>query len=196
MILRPNEENGRQENTVLSTWRWCKQGWPRLSQTTGRWPRPRSLLTVLKKFYLTSLKTLPSTVPLVFISSATSSLSVLPSSMFFANQRPHENLPRNTMHTVTSYRDADNNRLSRNVRLQFAHARPRISFLKRKTVWLSVLLVWKPSGLRVKLRAKRTQQLPTLLAQQCWELIRPFARGYTFERFQQHATGCANGRNM
>ena len=108
-IQRPNEENGRQENTVLRTWRWCEQGWPRLSQTTYRWPRPRSLLlTVLKRFYLTSLKTLPSTVPLVFISSATSSLSVLPSSMFFASQRPHENLPRNTMHTVTSYRDADN----------------------------------------------------------------------------------------
>ena len=154
------------------------------------------VVNCVKKFYLTSLKTLPSTVPLVFISSATSSLSVLPSSMFFASQRPHENLPRNTMYTVTSYRAADNNRLSGNVRLQFAHARPRISFLKRKTVWLSVLLVWTPSGLRVKLRAKRTQQLPTLLAQQCWELIRPFARGYTFEWFQQHATGCANGRNM
>ena len=24
---------------------------------------------------------------------------------------------------------------------------------------------------------KRTQQLPTLLGQQCWELLRPFARG-------------------
>ena len=163
MIQRLNEENGRHENTVLSTWRWCKQGWPRLSQTTDRWPRPRSLLTVLKIIYLTSLKTLPSTVPLVFISSATSSLSVLPSSMFFASQRPHENLPRNTMHTVTSYRDADNNRLSRNVRLQFAHARPRISFLKRKTVWLSVLLVWTPSGLRVKLRANERNN-----SQHCW----------------------------
>ena len=48
MIPRLNEENGRQENTVPSTWKWCKQGWPRLSQTTDRWPRPRSLLlTVL-----------------------------------------------------------------------------------------------------------------------------------------------------
>ena len=48
MIPRLNEENGRQENTVLSTWKWCKQGWPCLSQTTDRWPRPRSLLlTVL-----------------------------------------------------------------------------------------------------------------------------------------------------
>lgn len=35
---------------------------------------------------------LPSIVPLVFISSATRSLSVLPSSMFLASQRPHENL--------------------------------------------------------------------------------------------------------
>ena len=26
----------------------------------------------------------------------------------------------------------------------------------------------------------RTQQLPTLLAQQCWELLRPFARSLTF----------------
>ena len=163
MIQRPNEENDRQESVVLSAWRWFKQGWPRLSQTTDRWPRPRSLLTVLKIIYLTSLKTLPSTVPLVFISSATSSRSVLPSSMFFANQRPHENLPRNTVHTVTSYRDADNNRLSRNVRLQFAHARPRISFLKRKTVWLSVLLVWTPSGLRVKLRANERNN-----SQHCW----------------------------
>ena len=25
---------------------------------------------------------------------------------------------------------------------------------------------------------KRTQQLPTLLAQQCWELLRPFARRF------------------
>ena len=167
MIQRLNEESGRQENAVLRTWRWCKKGWLRLSQTTDRWPRPRSLLTVLKIIYLTSLKTLPSTVPLVFISSATSSRSVLPSSMFFANQRPHENLPRNTMHTVTSYRDADNNRLSRNVRLQFAHARPRISFLERilsrKTVWLSVLLVWTPSGLRVKLRTNERNN-----SQHCW----------------------------
>ena len=204
-IQRPNEENGRQENTVLSTWRWCEQGWPRLSQTTYRWPRPRSLLlTVLKKFYLTSLKTLPSTVPLVFISSATSSRSVLPSSMFFANQRPHENLPRNTMHTVTSYRDADNNRLSGNVRLQFAHARPCISFLKRKTVWLSVLLVWTPSGLRVKLRANGCNK--TLLAQQCWNWcvhLHDAKRLNGFElcettpnNTQQHATGCANGRNI
>ena len=44
MIQRLNEEKGRYGNTVLSTWRWCKQGWPRLSQTTDRWPRSRSLL--------------------------------------------------------------------------------------------------------------------------------------------------------
>ena len=51
MIQRLNEESGRQENVVLSTWRWCKQGWLRLSQTTDRWLRPRSsLLTVLDKF--------------------------------------------------------------------------------------------------------------------------------------------------
>ena len=51
MIQRLNEENGRHENTVLSTWRWCKQGWPRLSETTDRWPRPRYLLlTVLSKY--------------------------------------------------------------------------------------------------------------------------------------------------
>ena len=47
MIQRLNEENGRQENTVLSTWRRCKQGWPRLSQTTDRSPRLRSLLLTL-----------------------------------------------------------------------------------------------------------------------------------------------------
>ena len=51
MIQRLNEENGRQENTVPSTWRWCKQGSPCLSQTTDCWPRPRSLLlTVLNKY--------------------------------------------------------------------------------------------------------------------------------------------------
>ena len=47
----------------------------------------------------------------------------------------------------------------------------------------------------------RTQQLPTLLAQQCWELFRPFARclklcATTPNNTQQHATGCANGRGM
>ena len=57
MIQRLNEENGRQENTVLSTWSWCEQGWPQLSQTTDRWPRPCSLLlTVLNKYLLTSFK--------------------------------------------------------------------------------------------------------------------------------------------
>ena len=51
MIQRLNEESGRQENTVLSTWRWCKQALLLLSQTADRWPRPRSsLLTVLNKF--------------------------------------------------------------------------------------------------------------------------------------------------
>ena len=39
---------------------------------------------------------------------------------------------------------------------------------------------------------KRTQQLPTLLGQQCWELLRPFARAWKFVRFQtqQHAITC------
>ena len=55
MIQRLNEENGRHENTVLSTWRWCKQGWPRLSQTTDRWPRSRSLLLTLLNKYLFNL---------------------------------------------------------------------------------------------------------------------------------------------
>ena len=51
MIQRLNEESGRQENVVLSIWRWCKQGWLCLSQTTDPWPLPRySLLTVLNKF--------------------------------------------------------------------------------------------------------------------------------------------------
>ena len=55
MIQRLNEENGRHENTVLSTWRWCKQGWLRLSQTTDRWPRSRSLLLTLLNKYLFNL---------------------------------------------------------------------------------------------------------------------------------------------
>ena len=51
MIQRLNEESGHQESVVLSTWRWCKKGWLRLSQTTYRWPRSRSLLlTVLNEF--------------------------------------------------------------------------------------------------------------------------------------------------
>ena len=57
MIQRLNEENGRQENTVLSTWSWCKQGWPRLSQMTDHWPRPSSLLlTVLNKYLFNFIK--------------------------------------------------------------------------------------------------------------------------------------------
>ena len=55
MIQRLNEENGRHENTVLSTWRWCKQGWLRLSQATDRWPRLRSLLLTLLNKYLFNL---------------------------------------------------------------------------------------------------------------------------------------------
>ena len=52
MIQRLNEESGRQENAVLSTGRWCKQGRPLLSQTTDRWSRPPSLLlTVLNKYF-------------------------------------------------------------------------------------------------------------------------------------------------
>ena len=36
----------------------------------------------------------------------------------------------------------------------------------------------------------RTQQLPTLLAQQCWELLRPFARSLTISStLQSHASG-------
>ena len=62
MIHRLNEETGRHENTVLSTWRWYKQGWPRLSQTTDRWPRSRSLLlTALNKYLFNSFKS-PSSV--------------------------------------------------------------------------------------------------------------------------------------
>ena len=44
MIQRLNEESGYQKNAVLSTWRWCKQGWPRLSQMTDCWSRACSLL--------------------------------------------------------------------------------------------------------------------------------------------------------
>ena len=55
MIQRLNEENGRHENSVLSTWRRCKQGWPRLNQTTDRWPRSRSLLLTLLNKYLFNL---------------------------------------------------------------------------------------------------------------------------------------------
>ena len=45
MIQRINEENGHQENTVLSTWRWCKQGRPRCL-----------LLTVLNKYLFNFIK--------------------------------------------------------------------------------------------------------------------------------------------
>ena len=38
MIQRLNKESGCQENVVLSTWRWCKQGWLSLSQMTDCWP--------------------------------------------------------------------------------------------------------------------------------------------------------------
>ena len=55
MIQRLNEETGCHENTVLSTWRWRKQGWPRLSQTTDRWPRSRSLLLTLLNKYIFNL---------------------------------------------------------------------------------------------------------------------------------------------
>ena len=55
MIQRLNEENCRHKNTVLSTWRWCKQGWLRLSQTTDRWPRSCSLLLTLLNKYLFNL---------------------------------------------------------------------------------------------------------------------------------------------
>ena len=55
MIQRLNEENGRHENTVLSTWRWCKQGWPRLSQTTDCWPCPHSFLLTVSNKYLFNL---------------------------------------------------------------------------------------------------------------------------------------------
>ena len=62
MIQRLSEESGQQENTVLSTWKWCKQGWLHLSQRTDHWPRPCSLLlTVINNnviiiFYLTLFK--------------------------------------------------------------------------------------------------------------------------------------------
>ena len=45
----------------------------------------------------------------------------------------------------------------------------------------------------------RTQQLPTLLAQQCWELLRPFARSLrllsclAFSRRHSEMTGLARG---
>ena len=38
---------------------------------------------------------------------------------------------------------------------------------------------------------QRTQQLPTLLAQQCWELLRPFARS-----FNPYGDGVKLSRNM
>ena len=51
MIQRLNKENGQQENAVLSTWRWCKQGQPHLSQMTDHWNCQCSLLlTVLNKY--------------------------------------------------------------------------------------------------------------------------------------------------
>ena len=36
----------------------------------------------------------------------------------------------------------------------------------------------------------RTQQLPTLLAQQCWELLRPFARSLRVDSFTTNACSC------
>ena len=51
MIQRLNKESGHQEKVLISTQRWFKQGWLRLSQITDRWPHPRSsLLTVLNRF--------------------------------------------------------------------------------------------------------------------------------------------------
>ena len=47
MILRLNKESGCQENVVLSTWRWCKQGCPRLSQTTDHWPLTTPALLIV-----------------------------------------------------------------------------------------------------------------------------------------------------
>ena len=59
MIQRLNEENARQENAVLSTWGWCKQGWPHLSQTTDHWKRPCSLsFTVFNKYLFNFIKRL------------------------------------------------------------------------------------------------------------------------------------------
>ena len=52
MIQRLNEESGCQEHIVLSTWRWWKQGWLGMSQTTDRWPRPQSSLFTFKPQYL------------------------------------------------------------------------------------------------------------------------------------------------
>ena len=53
MFQRLNVESGHRENALLSTWRWCKQGWPHLSQMTDRWARPHSLLlTMLKKYFI------------------------------------------------------------------------------------------------------------------------------------------------
>ena len=110
--------------------------------------------------------------------------------MFFASQRPHENLPRNTMHTVTSYRATDNNQLSGNARLQFAQARPRISFLKRKTVWLSVLLVSTPSGLLSYVQTDATKHCwPSSVGSWCVHLHD--AKRLTLRNnSQQHTTTC------
>ena len=59
MIQRLNEENGRQENDVRSTRRWCKHGRPSLSQTTDCWKRLCSLsLTVLYKYLFNFIKLL------------------------------------------------------------------------------------------------------------------------------------------
>ena len=51
------------------------------------------------------------------------------------------------------------------------------------------------NGVKCKAPTKRTEH--------CWELLRPFAHSLRFGGFQtlrnnsqQHATGCANGRNM
>ena len=52
MIQRLNKESGHQENVVLSTWRWRKQGWLGMSQTTDCWPRPQSSLFTFKPQYL------------------------------------------------------------------------------------------------------------------------------------------------
>ena len=47
MIQRLNEEEWLQGNAVLSTWRWCKHGWPCLSH----WLTPALLVVNCVKFY-------------------------------------------------------------------------------------------------------------------------------------------------
>ena len=48
-IQRLNETWGHQENAVLRTWSWCKQGWLHSSNQTDCWLTTRDSTTVLLK---------------------------------------------------------------------------------------------------------------------------------------------------